>query len=137
MKTFSELKEALNQANVSEGKMKASELFAQVRSAITAMHFFHLTTSSYAAHIAAKEFYEGLVPILDEFVEGFSGRYGRLETFSQSKVQAADGLAIAINLLQWVDKNRAALTDDSELQNIIDEMVGLINSTIYKLRDLK
>lgn len=137
MKTFSELKEALNSANVSDGKAKASELFSQVRGAVTAMHFFHLTTSSYAAHVAAKDFYEGLIPLLDSFIEGFAGRYGKLETFTQQKIQAADGLTIAVNLLQWLEKNRSLITDDSELQNILDEIISLVTSSIYKLRELK
>jgi hypothetical protein len=52
-------------------------------------------------------------------------------------MQPADGLSIAISLLQWIDANRQFITDDSELQNIVDEITGLINSTIYKLRDFK
>ena len=34
-------------------------------------------------------------------------------------------------------KNAALLPDDSQLQNIIDEVCELIDSTIYRLRELK
>lgn len=137
MKTFNQLKEALNQSNVLDGKAKASEFFSQVRQAATLMHYFHLTTPFYAAHVASQEFYEGLIPLIDKFIEAFNGRYGKLENFVPVKMQPADGLTIAVGLLQWIDTNREQITDDSELQNIIDEVVGLVNSTIYKLRDLK
>lgn len=137
MKTFTELKEALTQGTQADGKSKASEFFSQVRQSVTMMHYFHLTTPLYSAHVASKEFYEGLVPLIDEFIEAFSGRYGKLENFTPIKMQPADGLNIAIALLQWIDANRLLITDDSELQNIIDEMTGLVNSTIYKLRDFK
>ena len=75
--------------------------------------------------------------LLDQLLESFSGRYGKLETPPKLKIVSTDGLAIAVNLLQWIDANRMLLSDDSELQNIIDEITGLINSTIYKLRELK
>jgi hypothetical protein len=137
MKTFSELKEALTQNTQADGKAKASEFFSQVRQSATMMHYFHLTTPLYSAHVASKEFYDGLIPLIDQFIESFSGRYGRLETYVPVKMQPADGLSIAISLLQWIDANRQFITDDSELQNIVDEITGLINSTIYKLRDFK
>jgi Family of unknown function (DUF5856) len=137
MKTFNQLKEALNQSNLMEAKVKATEFFSQIYSSVVSMHFFHLTTSSYAAHVASNEFYTGLPPLLDSLMESFSGRYGKLEVPPKLKVVSTDGLSIAVNLLQWIDANRAMLSDDTELQNIIDEITGLINSTIYKLRELK
>jgi len=137
MKNFVELKEALTQNNLMEGKAKATEFFSQIYSSVVSMHYFHLTTSSYAAHMASNDYYSGLPPLLDKLMECFSGRYGKLEIPPKIKVVTSDGLTIAVTLLQWVDANRLALSDDTELQNIIDEITGLINSTIYKLRELK
>ena len=137
MKTYVELKEALNQNNLMDAKVKASEFFSQIYSAVVSMHFFHLTTSSFSAHMASNEFYTGLPPLLDNLMESFSGRYGKLETAPKLKVVSTDGLIIAVKLLQWIDSNRELLTDDTEIQNIIDEITSLINSTIYKLRELK
>lgn len=137
MKSYTELKEALNQNNLMDGRAKASEFFSQIYGSVVSMHFFHLTTSSYASHMASNEFYTGLPPLLDNLMENFTGRYGKLEVPPKIKIASLDGLTIAVNLLQWIDGNRALLSDDSELQNIIDEITGLINSTIYKLRELK
>jgi len=137
MKNFVELKEALTQNTLMEGKAKATEFFSQIYSSVVSMHYFHLTTSSYSAHIASNEYYTGLPPLLDQLMECFGGRYGKLETPPKIKVITADGLSIAVTLLQWVDANRLMLSDDTEIQNIIDEITGLINTTIYKLRELK
>ena len=138
MKTYNELKEALNQSSVGLGKQKATELFMQCRQAATAMHFFHLSTPSYAAHKASNTFYTDIIDLVDTFAENFIGRYGKFEMMPNVKIpQNNDGLAIAAGLLQWIDTNRANITDDSEIQNIIDEISGLCNSTIYKLRELK
>lgn len=138
MSTYRELKEALNQGSLGTGKQKAAELFLQCRQTATAMHIFHLATSSYAAHIASNEFYTGIIDLVDKFAEAFIGRYGKFEGMPNVKLpQNFDGLQLAVNLMQWIDVNRANITDDSEIQNIIDEIVGLCSSTTYKLRELK
>jgi hypothetical protein len=138
MVSYKELKEALNQGTVGTGKQKAAELFLQCRQAATAMHIFHLATSSYAAHMASNTFYDGIIPLVDKFAEAFIGRYGKFESMPNVKIpQNNDGLAIVANLLQWIDTNRQNITDDSEIQNIIDEISDLCTSTIYKLRELK
>jgi len=37
---------------------------------------------------------------------------------------------------RYVDAHRKDLPDDTALQNIVDEIVGQIDSTLYKLRFL-
>jgi hypothetical protein len=37
------------------------------------------------------------------------------------------------SIKEYVYKNRDALPDDSQLQNIVDEIAALIDSTIYLL----
>lgn len=119
------------------GKAKAVELFARARAAATAMHFFHLITPSYAQHIAAQTFYEEIVGLVDAFSETFIGRYGKFEVFPNIKESATDGLQIVGNLTKWIDANRLSISDLSEIQNEIDNIVNLCNSTAYKLRELK
>lgn len=119
------------------GKAKAVEFFARSRAAATAMHFFHLTTPSYAQHIASQAFYDGIIDLIDTFCETFIGRYGKFEAMPNVKESATDGLQIVGNLTKWIDANRMAISDLSEIQNEIDNIVNLCNSTAYKLRELK
>ena len=37
---------------------------------------------------------------------------------------------------RYIDDNRAGMVPDSELQNILDEIVALMDSTLYKLQFL-
>jgi phage gp36-like protein len=37
------------------------------------------------------------------------------------------------SISEYVKKNRKAMPDESQLQNIIDEIAALIDSTLYKL----
>lgn len=134
-KVEEQIEEQVQDAN--SPKAKAAEFFSRTRAAATAMHIFHLMTPSYAAHVAAQGFYEGVVPLIDAFAETFIGRYGKFETFPNVKEAAIDGLQIVGNLTKWIDTNRAMISEYSEIQNEIDNIVNLCNSTAYKLRELK
>lgn len=118
-------------------KAKGSELVARCRAAATAAHFAHLMTPSYAQHVALNTFYDSIIDLADAFAEGFMGRYGKFEMFPNVKESATDGLTIVGNLTKWIDSNRAMISEFSEIQNEIDTIVSLCNSTAYKLRELK
>ena len=125
------------QAGAIDAKQKGAELFARCRSASTAAHFAHLLTPSYAQHKALNEFYEEIVGVADSFAESFIGRYGKFESFPSVKETSTDGLQIVGNLTKWIDSNREMISEFSEIQNDIDSIVSLCNSTAYKLRELK
>lgn len=112
----------------------ATELFFKCRQSALYTHFCHLTTKSFAEHSAFGAFYEGIIPLLDKFMEAFIGRYGKLEHV-QDSLQVPFKVTIQ-DLISWIETNRYKLTDSTELQNILDELLGLCNSTIYKLDNL-
>jgi hypothetical protein len=139
MITFREIQEEIAEDVQDPGspKAKGAELFARCRAASTAAHYAHLMTSSYAAHMALNAFYDGIIPLADAVAESMIGRYGRFEAFPNVKESSTDGLQIIGNLTKWIDANRALISDLSEIQNDIDTILSLCNSTAYKLRELK
>jgi len=136
MKTYIELTEQLEEQNAQ--KVKLSEFFMRVWAAARAAHLAHLMTSSFAAHSALNEFYTGIIPLLDGVMESAIARIGRLETLPANvNEKAFDGLQIVGNLTAWIDQNRALISQNSEIQNKIDEILDLCNTTSYKLRELR
>ena len=117
---------------------KCAELVARCFQARTDAHIAHLTTTSYAAHVALNEFYDGIVPLADGFAEAAQGRYGILKypAICPKSGDREKPVSIPQELRAWIDANRDSATTDSELQNVIDEIVHLCDSTIYKLRFL-
>lgn len=115
---------------------KGAEFFMRVRAASTAAHIAHLQTSSYAAHVALGDFYSDIIPLIDTFMENLQGRFGKAQTYPNISEKSPDPLTIIGNLTKWVDTNRA-IFQSSEFQNIIDEILMLLNSTAYKIRELK
>ena len=103
-------------------------------------HVFHLQTKSYAEHIALNGYYDAVVPLFDGIVESYQGKYGIIKNFKTFKVeQYRNGkktISYFERLLDIIDENRDSV-EDSYIQNQIDTVQELINSTIYKLRFLK
>jgi len=114
----------------------AAELITRLFHARTNSHLQHLMTRSYAAHKALNDFYDGVVPLADGFAEAYQGVYGLLSSYPSDYKQELDAVPMLLALRKWIDENRSKVSERRELQNIIDEILNLIDSTVYKLRFL-
>lgn len=105
----------------------------------TQAHIFHLQTPSFAAHKALNEYYDEIVDLLDTYAELAQGRYGIIRGYRiTSHIMEDDSsLKYFMGLQKFVDGIRDQLPQDGELNNTVDEISGLISSTIYKLKFLK
>ena len=101
-------------------------------------HMLHLQTKSYAKHMALNLFYQEMPELADSLIEAYQGRYGIVTDYPFDKgiKMPKDPVKFIVSLQDYVDKNRGAVCDESELQNIIDEIVQLIDTTRYKLENL-
>jgi hypothetical protein len=106
---------------------------------VTNGHILHLSTTSYSAHKALGNFYTEIGDLVDDFVEAFQGKYGLLTDYMDNYVVATEPVTYLTYLKDEVATLRKApqFPQDSELQNITDEIASLIDSTLYKLRFLK
>lgn len=97
-------------------------------------HKAHLNTTSYAQHKALGSFYEDMIELADKFAEAYMGRVGeRLGELPDLKNPEGDIVKILKAHLEIIEEMRDFVKDDSPLNNIIDEIVGIYLSTIYKL----
>jgi hypothetical protein len=95
-----------------------------------AMHLTHLNTTSFAEHKALNAYYDGILDLTDKFSEVYFGRYKRLDiVIPESKVMPAVEHLKEMQMLIDGERNNYS----SELQNILDEMLSLINQTLYLL----
>lgn len=106
---------------------------------VTNAHILHLSTNSYSTHQALGNFYEEIGDLVDSFVEAFQGKYGLLTDYKAEYALPPEPIAYMNYLKVEVEKLRRApnFPQDSELQNEVDNIANLINSTEYKLRFLK
>lgn len=104
----------------------------------TVTHMQHLATKSYAQHVALGEFYTSIIELADTYAEAYSGAYQQIPitAYSNDFSVTKDPEAYLQMIKRYVDVHRKDLPDDTALQNIVDEIVGQIDSTLYKLRFL-
>lgn len=102
-------------------------------------HVFHLQTKSYAEHMALGAYYEGIDAITDAIIEEYQGINGIIESYTTFKLVAYSGqksvVAYFEELNASIEKLRKSV-DSSSIQNQIDNVVSLINSTLYKIKNL-
>jgi hypothetical protein len=104
----------------------------------TVTHMQHLATKSYAQHVALGEFYTSIIELADTYAEAYSGAYEQIpiSAYSNDFSVTKDPETYLKMIKRYVDAHRKDLPDDTALQNIVDEIVGQIDSTLYKLRFL-
>lgn len=97
----------------------------------------HLSTDSFSVHQALNTYYNEIIDLVDQYAEAYMGRYGQIKKWPQEFHNAKEPVKYLESLKDFVEESRKDLPQDSELQNLVDEIADLINSTLYKLRFLK
>lgn len=117
--------------------MTAADLVATLFLSRDVAHRVHLATRSYAKHKALDGFYRGIVDLADSFAETYQGCYGLLGSIPiRGSKASANIVAFLEGQVKEIKEGRAEISDDSEIQNQIDEILALYHSTIYKLKFL-
>jgi len=112
-------------------------LFADLLHAATAAHMLHLQTRSFSQHMALGSLYESLPGAVDELIESYQGKYGVIRNYpSGFTTPAGSPLAFVQAQIANLKAKRSQVGDDTELQNLVDEIASLLDSTEYKLRFL-
>jgi hypothetical protein len=122
--------------------MKASEFIGLLFLARDYAHGAHLSAKgngSFAKHMALGAFYEGIIGLADGFAEAYQGRHGLIGAIPlQSGSKTTDPVEFLQSQLDEIEKKRYLICkkEDSPLQNLIDGIIELYLTTIYKLKFL-
>ena len=102
-------------------------------------HSVHLNTRSYSKHKALQKFYDNIIELADGFAEAYQGRYGLIGPISlMSAKKTSNVVEFLESQLAEIETMRYDVCDktDTPLQNLIDGIIELYLSTLYKLRFL-
>lgn len=110
----------------------------ELREAATKQHLMAVQ-GSYAMHKALEEYASSIGDLADTFAESYQGVYGLFKSFPEVECEDGPFLDQLKAFRKWTMENRDDIccSDDSELQNAIDEIVTLGNRVMYKLRFFK
>jgi hypothetical protein len=117
--------------------MKATEVIQKMLEARDTTHLIHWQTASYAEHKALGKFYDGWLDLVDTFVETYQGIYGRVNAnVSISASAQTDATEYLYQLKAYIQIDAPEIIVvglDKDLDNILADMLGLINHTLYLL----
>jgi len=120
------------------GSSGMEEMASALMASQTQVHIFHLQTKSYAEHKALQGYYDGVDDLMDSLIESYQGQFGIIESYQSMPISKYESKAQVISyfedLMSLIEKNREGLP--SHLQNIVDTIVELITSTLYKVKFL-
>jgi DNA-binding ferritin-like protein len=119
--------------------MKCSDFVGILFLARDVTHSVHLNTRSYAKHKALQKFYENIIDLADSFAEAYQGRHGLIGPISlMSAKKTSNVIEFLESQLAEIESVRYDVVDksDSSMQQLIDNIIELYLSTLYKLRFL-
>lgn len=120
-------------------KSSPSKLFSTLLQSSVQVHIYHLQSKSYSEHMALNTFYDEIVGLTDSLIEQYQGKYGIVTVYPSIQLIVQSPIDYIKNLRSFVEVERytSLKKEDTHLQNITDEIISLIDSTLYKLINLK
>ena len=105
----------------------------------TTSHLQHWRTASRSDHQALQFFYDGIVPLIDDYVEAYQGAYSKVTPLDGYEFPTGTPLFYFEELAKYIDicRYKTGFPMESWLQNKVDEIRLLVSQTIYQLKDLK
>ena len=95
-----------------------------------AMHLAHWNSKSYSEHKTLDAYYSGILDLTDEFTEILFGQKGRMSIIAPEAV-LEDPTEHLEELRDIIERERNNYS--TNLQNTMDEMLSLIDRTLYLL----
>jgi len=119
--------------------MKCADFVGELFLARDVTHSVHLNTRSFSKHMALNTFYDEVIELADKFAEAYQGRHGLIGPITLCNARKTTNVTEFLeDSLKTIEGMRYEVVEktDTALQNIIDEIVGLYLSTLYKLKFL-
>lgn len=135
--------EIVNQPTDETSLSAPSQFFSKLFESREMAHVYHLSVKgdmgSYASHVALGVYYNEILEFIDDLIETYQGQYGLVENFDiidTSSTRTMDPIQYFEELVMFVKstRNTSLSSEDTHLQNIIDEITALIYKTLYKLK---
>jgi DNA-binding ferritin-like protein len=118
--------------------MTIEELFGTLQMSVVSGWRKHLRTAKYAKHEALDEFYKGMPEKVDALIEAWMGAHGKKVGSFQNILSSSN-----MNTLKYLGELKRVckegyvlMGDNDELKSLLDDIVNLINSTLYKVKEL-
>jgi hypothetical protein len=118
--------------------MSCPSFIVQSLAVRTAAHLLHLSSKSYAQHVALASFYDALTGLTDKYAEVYMGLNGQITSWpTPHSLGTHNPVSLLEDYLELVQEECAEDEDSQALTNILAELEELTAQTLYKLRYLR
>jgi hypothetical protein len=125
---------SIKEAQMEVPTVTIGEFFLKLLHAATNGHILHLQTKSYSEHKALQKYYEELPDLVDSIIEEWQGAYQKIVEYPTTyEAPNMDALQEVMAIRDFLVQNRAVVGDYSSIQNSVDNLMSLLDSTVYKL----
>jgi hypothetical protein len=118
-----------------ESPVTVANFFGTLQECVTIVWRFHLKTRKHHIHVDLGDFYQGALYKVDKIIEEYQGIVGIIEEpFTNCVV--GDGKTegeYLTELKAFIENNRCVVGGHPEIDSSIDDFLGLIDSTLYKI----
>ena len=114
------------------------QLFGTLQQSVISTWRKHLRTAKYAKHMALNEFYEDMPEKVDALIEAWMGVNGKKIKGYENILQSANmnTLTYLKELKKITKQGYELMGGEKELEALLDDIVELIDSTLYKVKEL-
>jgi hypothetical protein len=119
---------------------KFQEVISKLLHSRTQSHIYHLQSTSFSEHKALNEYYDEIIDLIDDLVESYQGEYGiikKYDNYTLNMYKNSEQVVSYFEKLADDVEDLRSVTDGNFLQGKLDDVLELVNSTIYKLKNLK
>lgn len=118
--------------------MTIEELFGTLQQSVVATWRKHLRTAKYSKHTALNDFYEEMPEKVDALIEAWMGANGKkIKSYDNIlKSKNMNTLSYLKELRKIVKQGYELMNGEKELEALLDDIVELIDSTLYKVKEL-
>ncbi len=123
----------------SDNSSDAEKLMGTLMYSVVEIWKAHLYSNKYAKHMALDEYYKEMPEKVDSFIEAYIGLHQKPTNLVNDKTLESFG-GDAIRYLQDLHKRIEAHYEEfenSESKSALDDILELIDSTLYKLKELE
>lgn len=114
------------------------QLFGTLQQSVVSTWRKHLRTAKYAKHMALNDFYEDMPEKVDALIEAWMGVNGKKIKGYENILQSANmnTLTYLKELKKIAKQGYELMGGEKELEALLDDIVELIDSTLYKVKEL-
>lgn len=118
--------------------MTIEELFGTLQMAVVAGWRKHLRSAKYSKHMALDEFYKEMPDKVDDLIEAWMGAHGKkVGNFTNILTSSnLNTLKYLTELKRVCKEGRTLMGGNDELNSLLDDIINLINTTLYKVKEL-